>query len=261
MHFWLREEEKKLTIQFSSKEARPNKAKKDHQWLVKHIYVCARQGSGGKSKYVQKHRDRVRNIPARRAEDGCTCRLTVKTYPGTSVLLGLYLPDHSHPIGRENMVYTRISAETRAEIERLLREGMRPDLVLNKTRGLVHTEDGLLALGDQPARREEFINARDVHRIESSQKKIEAETVRLNANDGLSTLEWVAKLRERDSLLGFKATSDPPLPLSNLADDAFVLAIQTPYQHRCYEKWGKEFMGVDATHNTTYYENMSLFTL
>jgi hypothetical protein len=61
--------------------------------------------------------------------------------------------------------------------------------------------------------------------------------------------------------MGFKASSDPPLPLSNLAPDVFVLAIQTPYQRKCYGKWGRQFMGVDATHNTTYYENMSPFTL
>jgi hypothetical protein len=131
MQIWLRAEERKNTIEFVVKEARPNKNKKDHHWLVKHIYVCARQGSGGVKKYDPKHPDRVRNIPARRAEDGCTCRLTVKTYPDTSNILGLYVPEHSHPIGNANVVYTRIPVETRNQIERLLRDGMRPDLVVS----------------------------------------------------------------------------------------------------------------------------------
>ncbi|KAJ7488890.1 hypothetical protein FB451DRAFT_1166629 [Mycena latifolia] len=167
-----------------------------------------------------------------RAEDGCPCRLTIKTYPDTARVLGLYAADHSHPTGDENVVFTRIPVQTRSKIEELLRQGIRPDLV--------------------------FMNGQGVGRIE---KKIEAETVRLNKNDGLSTLEWVTRLRQRDSLMGFKATSDPPLPLTSLALDAFILAIQTPYQRKCYRKWGREFMGVDTTHSTTYYENMSLFTL
>ncbi|KAJ6592787.1 hypothetical protein B0H19DRAFT_920796, partial [Mycena capillaripes] len=105
------------------------------------------------------------------------------TYPDTTMILGLYVPEHSHPTGDDNVRYTRIPLQARAEIENLLREGMRPDLILNKVRGNVHTEDQLAALEEQPARREEFINSRDVHRIE---KKIAAETVRLHQSDGLS---------------------------------------------------------------------------
>ncbi|KAJ7221006.1 hypothetical protein B0H12DRAFT_1031614 [Mycena haematopus] len=131
MQLWLRNEERKNSIEFVTKEPRRNSNKKDHHWLMKYIYVCARQGSGGKSKYVPKHPERLRNIPARRAEDGCKCRLTVKTYPDTISVLGLYVPAHSHPIGNANVVYTRIPVQTRAEIERLLREGMRPDLVVS----------------------------------------------------------------------------------------------------------------------------------
>lgn len=131
MSVWLRDEEKRRTIQFDVKESRRNKNTKDHHWLIKHIYVCARQGSGGKSKYVPKHPDRVRNIPARRAEEGCPCRLTVKTYPDTTAVLGLYVAEHSHPIGDANVKYTRIPPHTRNEIEELLRKGMRPDLVVS----------------------------------------------------------------------------------------------------------------------------------
>jgi hypothetical protein len=130
MQFWMRNKERKHTIEFVVKEPRHNKNKKGHHWLVKYIYVCARQGSGRKSKYVPKHPDRVRNVPARRAEDGCPCHLTVKTYPDTTLVLGLYVAEHSHPIGDDNVVYTRIPPHARAEIERLLREGMRPDLVV-----------------------------------------------------------------------------------------------------------------------------------
>ncbi|KAF8143614.1 hypothetical protein K438DRAFT_1783632 [Mycena galopus ATCC 62051] len=108
MKIWLRNEERNNTIEFVVKEPRPNTNKKDHFWLVKHIYVCAHQGSGGKSKYVPKNPDRLRNIPARRAAEGCPCRLTVKTYPDTTIVLGLYVREHSHPVGDANVIYTRI---------------------------------------------------------------------------------------------------------------------------------------------------------
>ncbi|KAJ7687489.1 hypothetical protein B0H17DRAFT_1136217 [Mycena rosella] len=206
MTVWLRNEEQTNSIELVCKEPRSNKNKKDHHWLIKYLYVCARQGSGGKSKYVAKNAERVRNIPARQAEDGCPCRLTVKTYPNTPRVLGLYITEHSHPTGDANIIFTRIPLQTRGKIEELLRQGMRPDLVLNQVRGNVHTEDNLPTLTQEPARREEFINSRDVGRIQKPQKKIEAETVRLNRNDGLSTLEWVARLKDAEH------QSHPPRP-------------------------------------------------
>ena len=48
---------------------------------------------------------------------------------------------------------------------------------------------------------------------------------------------------------------------SGLAVDTFVLMIQTHYQKEVFEKYGHGFAGIDATHNTTHYENMSLFTV
>jgi hypothetical protein len=98
----------------------------------------------------------------------------------------------------------------------------------------------------------------DIRRI---QKGIEAEDIRMHSKDSLSTLEWVNRCREDGSLLAFKASSDPAPLNSELDADAFALCIQTRYQQECWEKHGRSFAGLDATHNTTYYENMSLFTV
>jgi hypothetical protein len=100
----------------------------------------------------------------------------------------------------------------------------------------------------------------DVRRV---QKTIEEETIRLASQDGPSVLEWVRKLREQGHFVFLKTSSeaspvDAALPL---AADSFVLIIQTKYQCECWEKHGGSFAGIDATHNTTHYENMSLFTL
>jgi len=58
-----------------------------------------------------------------------------------------------------------------------------------------------------------------------------------------------------------KTSSDEPPASSGLDNDSFVLVIQTRYQQECWQKHGPRFAGIDATHNTTHYENMSLFTL
>lgn len=56
-------------------------------------------------------------------------------------------------------------------------------------------------------------------------------------------------------------SSDPPPLGSILAPDTFLIIVQTPYQKEMFHKLGNTFMGIDATHNTTHYENVSLFTL
>jgi hypothetical protein len=78
--------------------------------------------------------------------------------------------------------------------------------------------------GDSVAARTEFIQLRDIRRI---QKEIEAKNVRLGPDDGLSAQRWVENLRVKGHLLGFKSKLDPPPPDSGLASDVFVLMVQT----------------------------------
>ena len=54
------------------------------------------------------------------------------------------------------------------------------------------------------ASRNDFIVKGDIRRIE---KEIEAETVRLDPDDGKSLFRWAGKLRSIDALLGFKSIS------------------------------------------------------
>lgn len=90
---------------------------------------------------------------------------------------------------------------------------------------------------------------------------IEAESIRLDKDDGESVFEWVEKLRETGEILAFKSSTGAIPEGSTLAKDSFVLVIQTDYQKEMYRKWGNNFMGIDATHNTTHYDKMSLFTM
>lgn len=129
---------------------------------------------------------------------------------------------------------------------------------LEQIQGAIYTEENLGNLKADGARRSEFCTRADIRRIE---KMIEEETVRLASQDGESVLKWVKVLRERGHYVEIKTSSDQPPPDSNLDKDSFVLIIQTKYQRECWQKHGHRFAGIDATHNTTHYENMSLFTL
>ncbi len=94
------------------------------------------------------------------------------------------------------------------------------------------------------------------------EKAIEAETVRLNRDDGKSVFLWVDRLRASDSLLGFKSrVCSAPLG-SKLANDAFVLMIQSPSQRELFHRYGNNgVIFIDGTHNTTMYQNMILTTI
>lgn len=85
--------------------------------------------------------------------------------------------------------------------------------------------------------------------------------MRLHCDDGQSVLQWVNELWKSDEILAFKSSADPPPIGSGLESDTFVLVIQTQCQKEVFEKHGHSFAGIDATHNTTHYVYMSLFTV
>ncbi|KAJ6523962.1 hypothetical protein DFH09DRAFT_863240, partial [Mycena vulgaris] len=117
MQAWMKQECRDKIIEFVKKDDRPRDPAIT-TWTQKSVYVCSRQGSGGKSKYRAKNAW-TRKIGSKRS--GCPCRLTVKSYPGTSEVLAFYKRDHTHAIGDDNLKYTRLDADTRKEIEKLLR--------------------------------------------------------------------------------------------------------------------------------------------
>src|SRR6202050_1823592 len=81
MQIWLLKEQEDKLVELRLKEVkRDNTGVKG--WKAKHCYVCARQGTGGESKYEKKNPEWGRKVPTKRS--GCACRLVVKTYPNTS---------------------------------------------------------------------------------------------------------------------------------------------------------------------------------
>ncbi|KAJ7665805.1 hypothetical protein B0H17DRAFT_951239 [Mycena rosella] len=186
-------------------------------------YVCSRAGTGGEKEYVKAHPEWNRKRGPKRT--ACKCSLVVKEYPGTSTILGNYCDMHNHPLGDANLPYTQIPKETREYTAGLLRLRVAPDHILKLLHRGVYEDDGPLEndLDDTDdtgvATRAEFIELRD---IQSIQKDIEAETVRLHPDDGQSSMLWVKQLRAKGHLLGFKSKTDPVPPGSNLAPDCIT---------------------------------------
>lgn len=121
---WKKKEEAEKCIELRRKEVAYNKTEGAKQWISRHAYVCSRQGTGSKSKYTKKHPNWNRKVPSKLLEEGCQCRLVVRTYPNTEKVLGKYTQAHNHLIGAENLRFTRLPDETRLQIAELLRMGV-----------------------------------------------------------------------------------------------------------------------------------------
>jgi hypothetical protein len=71
---------------------------------------CSHEFTGGKSDYQSKHQWE-RKIPSKKT--GCRCRLVIKQYPHTEILLGRYADQHDHPLGDANLRFMRLSGKIR----------------------------------------------------------------------------------------------------------------------------------------------------
>ena len=78
--------------------------------------------------YIPKHPERQRNVPSKRT--GCPCRLTVKVYPKTQEVLGMYKHEHAHSIGNKNLKFTPLSKEVRNKIADMLKSGIENDRIV-----------------------------------------------------------------------------------------------------------------------------------
>ena len=92
-------------------------------------------------------------------------------------------------------------------------------------------------------------------------REIEQAEIRLHPEDAISVKLWVDKLKA-DNISVFYKDKLGRSPLdSGLHDDAFVLCIQTPFQLDALRRLGHSFIGLDATHNTSQYVGIQLFTI
>jgi len=90
---------------------------------------------------------------------------------------------------------------------------------------------------------------------------VENDEIHLDDNDMISVRLWVTKLQQRGAEAVLKDKKDPPPPGSGLSQESFVLCIQTKFQCDCFHALGSNFLSIDATHNTSQYAGVQLFTL
>lgn len=128
MQAWILAEEDVVVMDLRLKMRQEHVAGEQGAWMHRYYYNCARQGTGGLSKYVKKNPEWNQKNGSR--QTGCVCQLLVKSYPNTPTLLGQYVSEHSHPIGEANARYTMLSKPTRIKIAESLCKGVTSERVV-----------------------------------------------------------------------------------------------------------------------------------
>lgn len=103
--------------------------------------------------------------------------------------------------------------------------------------------------------RDQLIALKEVNRIA---QVLENDKIRLHPDDAVSTRLLIEQLSSKGTLTFYKDRQDRD---SRLPEDAFVLCIQTDFQLDAFRRLGNGFIGIDATHNITQYQNLLLFTI
>ena len=91
---------------------------------------------------------------------------------------------------------------------------------------------------------------------------VEQETICLHPKDAISIKLWMDRLQEMEINVFYKDKLTPPPPASKLQRDTLILCVQTPFQMDafwCLRNGG--FIGIDATHNLTYFPDVLLFMI
>ena len=110
----------------------------------------------------------------------------------------------------------------------------------------------------KPTDRDYHITMRDISRL---RRIVEDEEICLDDNDAISVRLWVTRLWQSGAGAVLKDKRDPPPPGSELSQQSFVLCVQTQFQMDRFRALGSDFLSIDATHNTTQYVGLQLFTL
>ena len=106
--------------------------------------------------------------------------------------------------------------------------------------------------------RDRFITLADVGRLS---RVLNEENVRLHQEDAISTRLWIDNLQSDQVNAFFKSRLDQPPSGSTLQPDVFILCMQTRFQLDAFQRLGNGFIGIDATHNVTQYQDLLLFTI
>ena len=90
---------------------------------------------------------------------------------------------------------------------------------------------------------------------------MENQVIQHDDNNAISLQVWISNIQQDSDEATLKDKLDPPPLGSGLSLDVFVLCIQTKFQKDQFQKLGCNFVSIDATHNTTKYKGVNLFTI
>ena len=105
---------------------------------------------------------------------------------------------------------------------------------------------------------DQLLSLNEVNKI--AQALDDDDKVRLHPDDAISTRLWVERLSKEGTRTFYKDKQDRP-PDDLGLQDTFVLCIQTSFQLDAFQRLGSGFIGIDATHNITQYQDLLLFTI
>jgi len=98
----------------------------------------------------------------------------------------------------------------------------------------------------------------DINRVS---RALDREKICLHPKDEISIRKWLDVLRLEGANAFCKDKIDRAPLGSGLSEDAFCLVLQTRFQSEMFQELGNALICIDATHNTTCYSGMPLFTI
>lgn len=104
-------------------------------WRERRILRCAHEWTGGRpvqNKSGSEGKDRKiqdRKIPSKKT--GCRCQLTIKLYRHTDTILGKYETMHDHPLGDQNLRFTRLTDRTRDLVMEMVYMGIDSKVIVS----------------------------------------------------------------------------------------------------------------------------------
>ena len=231
-------------------------------WRERRVLRCTREYTGGKPDHANANQ-KERMIPSKKT--GCRCRLTIKRYPHTETILGKYEDQHDHVLGDANLRFTRLSDATKELVMYMVHIGIDSKAIVCGNY-ITFFISGLTATVQQKrvresctrSQRDYHITTRDINRL---RRIVENNDIHLDNNDAILVRVWVTRLQQAGGEASLKDRLDPPPLESGLSPDSFVLCIQTKFQKEQFRALGSGFLSIDATHNTTQYAGLQLFTL
>lgn len=228
---WKGEEEEKAQANYVQTSSTKASGETTHTY-----YYCNRSGAckaKGEGKRLPKSQGSCK------LGEYCTSHMKVKE-SSIGVVVEYCQTHHNHDV---QLRHLRVPGSVRASVAAKLEAGVPITKILDEIR------DSVPSLG-----REHLITRQDVLNVK---RACNIEGVQKHTNDQTSVRAWVCEMAELpyNPVVVFKAQGDKQGDtMDNIADDDFLLGIQTEFQCDLLRQFGAEAVCMDSTHGTNHYD-------